>query len=325
MIVVTGASGLVGSFLTEALRQQGHQVKALSRRDFSGRNTSGLTWLQGDLLDPVFLSDVLADATHVFHCAGLVSYAPQDKELLQKINVEGTANLVNACLEKGNIRFCHVSSIAAVEKEKNKPETDENAKWDLNAAHTAYADSKYQGEVEVWRGMAEGLSAVIVNPTIILGPGNWDESSTRLFRYVYDEKPFYTEGKANFVDVRDVVDLMLTLTFSEIRGERFILNAAGLEFQDFFKQIASCFGKKAPDLKISSILVELLWRLEHVRSLITGKRPLITKDTARTTRRNQTYSAGKIKKTLHFGFRPIEETIAWCCSELLRRNALPVN
>ena len=325
MIVVTGASGLIGSFLIEALRQRGFQIKALSRRDFSAKNDSVLTWLQGDLLDPLFLSESLEGATHVFHCAGLVSYAPQDKDLLQKINVEGTANLVNACLEKGNIKLCHVSSIAAVEKEKNKTILDETAKWDLNAEHNAYSESKYHGEVEVWRGVAEGLSAVIVNPSVVLGPGNWEESSTQLFRYVHQEKPFYTEGSANFVDVRDVVEIMLQLAFSDIQSERFILNAGAMEYVDFFGSVAECFNKKAPSLKVSKPLAEVLWRLEHVRSLITGKKPLITKDTARITRRQQTYSSEKVKKVLNFGFRPLEETIAWSCAELQRQNAIPIN
>src|SRR5690606_19404096 len=124
--------------------------------------------------------------------------------------------------------------IAAVENEKNKPIATEDAKWDLNGEHSNYAESKYNAELEVWRGISEGLSAVIVNPTIVLGLGNWAESSTRLFRYVYEEKPFYTAGSANFVDVRDVVEMMLKLTFSDIEGERFILNGGQMEYKDFF-------------------------------------------------------------------------------------------
>jgi nucleoside-diphosphate-sugar epimerase len=142
---------------------------------------------------------------------------------------------------------------------------------------------------------------------------------------VYQEKPFYTEGSANFVDVRDVVAIMLQLAFSDIQGERFILNAAAMEYSEFFGKVATCFNKKKPSLKISMPVAEILWRLEHVRSLITGKKPLITKDTARITRRTQTYSSEKVKKVLNFGFRPLEETIAWSCAELQRLNAIPIN
>lgn len=324
MVVVTGATGLVGSFLVEELLKQGHQVKAISRRSFPSPNPTVLEWLQGDLLDPLFLSDAFAGATHVFHCAGLVSYAPQDKELLQQINVEGTANVVNTCLELGNIKLCYVSSIAAVENEKGKTEADEEAKWDLNSYHSAYADSKYEAELEVWRGISEGLNAVIVNPSIILGPGNWQESSTQLFRYVFNEKPFYTAGSANFVDVRDVVEIMLKLTFSEISGERFILNAGQMPYEDFFKTVANCFGKKAPGFKVGSGMANVLWRLEHVRSLLTGKRPLITRDTARITKRTHNYRAEKVKKVLTCKFRPLAETIAWSCTELKRRHTASV-
>src|SRR5688572_18826845 len=309
MVVVTGATGLVGSFLVEELLKQGHQVKAISRRSFSSPDPGVLEWLQGDLLDPLFLAESFAGATHVFHCAGLVSYAPQDKVLLQQINVDGTANVVNTCLELGNIKLCYVSSIAAVENEKNKTEADENAKWDLNAEHSGYAESKYQAELEVWRGISEGLSAVIVNPSIVLGPGNWNESSTRLFRYVFEEKPFYTAGTANFVDVRDVVDAMLKLTFSEVQGERFILNGGQLTYEDFFGAVADCFGKKAPGIKVGAGLANVLWRLEHVRSLLTGKRPLITRDTARIAGRKHTYNNNKVKKVLTCEFRPLPETI----------------
>lgn len=319
MVVVTGATGLVGSFLVTELLKNGHAVRAISRRTFTSPDPSVLEWLQGDLLDPLFLAEAFAGATHVFHCAGLVSYAPQDKELLQQINVEGTANVVNTCLELGNLKLCYVSSIAAVENEKNKTEADEEAKWDLNATHSDYAESKYQAELEVWRGISEGLPAVIVNPSIILGPGNWQESSTRLFRYVYDENPFYTAGAANFVDVRDVVEMMYKLAFSEVTGERFILNAGTLAYETFFKQVATCFGKKAPGLKVGPGLAGVLWRLEHVRSLLTGKRPLITRDTARITSRTHNYRADKVKKVLSCGFRPLPETIAWSCRELQRR------
>ena len=320
MVVVTGATGLIGSFLVEALLEQGYKVRAISRRSFLSPNPTVLTWLQGDLLDPVFLAEAFEGATHVFHCAGLVSYAPQDKELLQQINVEGTANVVNTCLDLGNIKLCYVSSIAAVENEKNKATADEEAKWDLNAEHSNYAESKYQAELEVWRGISEGLSAVIVNPSIVLGPGNWNESSTRLFRYVFEEKPFYTAGTANFVDVRDVVEAMLKLAFSEVEGERFILNGGQLNYEDFFSAVAKCFGKKAPGLKVGPGLANILWRLEHLRSLLTGKRPLITRDTARIAGRKHGYNSDKVKKVLTCEFRPLPETIAWCCAALQTRN-----
>ncbi|MCX2738433.1 NAD-dependent epimerase/dehydratase family protein [Pontibacter anaerobius] len=317
MVFVTGSSGLIGSFLIPELLRQGHQVKALFRGQIPAvAGADQVQWLEGDVLDPALLRDALVGVRYVFHCAGVVSYAPQDEELLKQVNIEGTANLVDACLEAGSIKLCHVSSIAAVGRPKNVEVLTENSKWDPAAEVSAYAGSKYYGEVEVWRGVAEGLDAVIVNPSIILGPADWSRSSTQLFRYVYNERPFYTAGEANFVDVRDVVEAMLRLTFSEITGERFILNAERMSYKAFFNEAASCFGKKAPAMKVPALLTEVVWRLEHLRARLTKARPLITKDTARVSRKTHFFSNEKIRKTIGFEFRPVSESVGWVCREL---------
>ncbi|MFD2246259.1 NAD-dependent epimerase/dehydratase family protein [Pontibacter ruber] len=318
MIFVTGGSGLIGSFLIEALLELGHPVRALYRGQKPAvRGADKVQWVEGDILDPVLLREALDGVRYVFHCAGLVSYAPQDEELLKKVNVEGTANIVDACLEAGSIKLCHVSSIAAIGRPKGATVLSERNKWDQAEEHSAYASSKYFGELEVWRGVSEGLDTVIVNPSVVLGPADWNRSSTRLFKYVFDERRFYTIGSANFVDVRDVVEAMIRLTFSDISGERFILNAGQLTYKDFFTQAARCLGKKAPGTKVPPALAEVVWRLEHVRSWLTGKRPLITKDTARVSAKSHLFSNEKIKQAVAMDFRPLEETIAWSCSQLL--------
>ncbi|TXK36511.1 NAD-dependent epimerase/dehydratase family protein [Pontibacter qinzhouensis] len=317
-VFVTGGSGLLGSYLISALLAQGHQVKALYRGQVPQLpGSEKVNWLQGDILDPSLLQEVLQGVQYVFHCAGLVSYAPQDEELLKQVNVEGTATIVDACLEAGNIKLCHVSSIAAIGRSKTAPVLSEKNKWDQAEEHSAYASSKYFGELEVWRGVAEGLKAVVVNPSVVLGPADWNRSSTRLFKYVFDEKPFYTIGSANFVDVRDVVEAMIKLTFSEISGERFILNAKQMEYKLFFEQVAYCFGKKAPSRKVIPALAEVVWRFEHVLAKVTGRRPLITKDTARVSGKSHLFSNEKIRQAIAMEFRPLGETIAWCCSQLL--------
>ncbi len=322
MVFVTGGSGLIGTFLIPALLQRGHQVKALYRGQVPAIPGSGqVQWLEGDILDPTFLREALQGVSHVFHCAGLVSYAPQDEEPLKQVNIEGTANIVNACLEQPGIKLCHVSSIAAVGRPKGTDVLTENNKWDPAEEHSAYASSKYWGELEVWRGVAEGLNAVIVNPSIILGPADWSRSSTQLFKYAYKERPFYTGGSANFVDVRDVVEAMLQLTFSDISGERFILNAERLSYKSFFEQAAKCFGKKAPNTKVPPLVAEVVWRLEHVRAMLTGARPLITKQTARVAAKSHTFSNSKICTKLGFSFRPVSASIAWVCQQLQQQVA----
>ncbi len=326
MVVVTGSSGLIGSYLLRQLLAQGHHVKALVRTPPAPIELQhpNLKYLSGDILDVSVLQQAIEDNDYVFHCAGLVSYAPQDADLLKQINVEGTANVVNTCLARRQVKLCHVSSIAAIGKQKNTTVLDETAKWDSNADVSMYASSKYFGELEVWRGIAEGLAAVIVNPSIILGPADWTRSSTQLFKYVFNQNPFYTGGYINFVDVRDVVSTMLTLTFSEIAGERFILNAGQVSYKDFFDKVAFYLNRKAPGIKLPATLTEIVWRMEHLRSFFTGKRPLITKDTARITKRNYLYNSDKVKQQLPFTFKALEETLNWSCRELQLKYQLPV-
>lgn len=327
MIFVTGGSGLVGSFLIPALVARGLQVRALYRKQVPMlAGGEAVEWVEGDLRDTTLLRQALTDVTHVFHCAGLVSYAPQDEEALLQVNVEGTAAVVDACLERPGIRLCQVSSVAALgsgagtEMTAAKPLLlDENTKWDLGAAHGAYATSKYLAELEVWRGISEGLQAVMVCPSVILGPADWTRSSTRLFRYAWQEHRFYTPGNINVVDVRDVVDMMLALTLDlPIRAERYVLSAGPVPLHDFLAQAAACFGRRPPTVAVPDWAAEGIWRLEHARSLLTGARPLITKDTARAGRRPIEYRATKVQQATGLPFRPIQETIAWCCEKLKR-------
>ncbi|MDQ3291114.1 MAG: NAD-dependent epimerase/dehydratase family protein [Bacteroidota bacterium] len=326
MVFVTGSRGLIGSYLLRQLLAEGHQVKALIRTAPTSEDLQhpNLKYIVGDILDVSVLQQAIEDNDIVFHCAGLVSYAPQDAELLKQINVEGTANIVNTCLVRQNVKLCHVSSIAAIGHQKNATVLDETAKWDSQANVSVYASSKYFGELEVWRGIAEGLAAVIVNPSVILGPADWSRSSTQLFKYVFNQNSFYTGGYINFVDVRDVVSSMLALTFSDIKGERFILNAGQVLYKDFFTRIAFYLNRKAPGIKVPSALTEIIWRLESLRSFFTGKRPLITKDTARITKRNYLYTSDKIKKQLPISFKSLEETLNWSCQELRLKYQLSV-
>lgn len=330
MIFVTGGSGLIGSFLLQELRARQLPVRALYRETIPVGAAPGVEWIQGDLLDTDLLRSILrsGDVRHVFHCAGLVSYAPQDEEALLRVNVEGTAALVDACLEQPGIRLGHVSSVAALGTAGGGQQAaptllapgvvNETATWDLGASHPAYATSKYLGELEVWRGVAEGLSAIIVNPSVVLGPGDWSRSSTRLLRYAYQQHTFYTRGLINFVDVRDVVAqlLRLTLELPAISGQRYIVSAGALPLVDFFQQAARAFGRKPPTVEVPAWMAELIWRLEHGRSLLTGGRPLITRDTARAGRRPQRYDASKVEQTTGLPFRPLADTISWCAAGL---------
>jgi len=326
MVFVTGGTGLIGSFLLRALRARGLAVRALHRGPVPDGAAPGVEWLAGDLLDTDLLRAALTPGvTHVFHCAGLVSYAPQDVELLQRMNVDGTAGVVDACLDRPGIRLAHVSSVAALgtPTAPGPQVVTEAAIWDLGAAHTAYATSKYLSELEVWRGAAEGLSTVIVNPSVVLGPGDWHRSSTRLLRYAYDQHRFYTRGLVNFVDVRDVVAqlLALALDLPTVRDQRFILSAGALPLDDFFGQAAAALGRRPPTVAVPDWAAEGIWRLEHVRALLTGARPLITRDTARAGRYPITYANARAQQATSLPFKPLSETITWCAATLIKAAA----
>ncbi len=327
-ILITGATGLVGSATARRFLAEGHAVVVLHRpgsdrsllRDLEGR----IRWQEGDILDVVSLEKALADVDYVIHAAAVVSFVPRDEATMYKVNVEGTANVVNACLKRGIRKLCHVSSVAALGRPDPRmiaSDTtiviNETQRWTDSPNNSAYAKSKYLAEVEVWRGIAEGLSVVIVNPSLILGEGDWQKSSTQLFKYVYDGKPFYTEGTVNYIDVRDIAEAIYQLTLSEIENERFILSAGTATYRELFAAIAEGFGKKPPHIKVGSGLAGGIWRVEAVRSWLTGSRPLITKDTARSAAHHFEFSNAKIKKALSFDFQPLDKTVKRVCESFL--------
>lgn len=336
MIFVTGATGLIGSFLVRELLARGLAVRALYRGTAPTTTFPTVEWVQGDILDATLLATTISpEVTHVFHCAGLVSYAPQDEDALLQTNVEGTAAIVDACLARPGIRLGYVSSVAALglpaqpseeQPTAQKQVVTEKATWDLGASHPAYATSKYLGELEVWRGAAEGLAAVIINPSVVLGPGDWERSSTRLLRYAYDEHRFYTKGLLNFVDVRDVVAQLARLVLDlppSPTVERYILNGGAYPLGDFLREAATAFGRRPPTVAVPDWAAEIIWRLEHGRAVLTGARPLITRDTARAGRQHIAYDASKVQLATGLGFRPLGETIAWATQALKTNRSSP--
>jgi nucleoside-diphosphate-sugar epimerase len=325
MIFVTGATGLVGSHLMLELLRSGQAVRAIRRpsgdtgmlkkvfhlySDEPEELFSRIEWIEGDITDIFALEDGMEGVDAVYHCAALVSFLPEDRNRLMQINTVGTANVVNAALEKKVRKLCHVSSIAALGRPENMADViDENLVWKTSRHNSVYAISKYGAEREVWRGTAEGLDAVIVNPSIILGVAGPTQGSSRIFNTVWKGLKFYPPGKNGFVDVRDVARAMVLLMKSDINNERFILSAENLEYIRLFEMMASAMGKQAPTVKVSPLLSGLAWRVEKVRSMITGVKPLITPETAHTAVQRYEYSGEKIKNALGFAFTPLEETV----------------
>lgn len=309
-ILVTGASGLVGEELLKQLLAQGYYVKALFNKTPVSITHPKLFAIQCDILDVVKLEESLGGVTRVFHCAGIVSFDPADKFSLLKINVEGTANVVNACIICGVRKLVHVSSVAALGRIRKEETITEEMNWSEETSNSIYGKSKYLGELEVWRGIGEGLQAAIINPTIILGGNNWDAGSAAIFKTAYNEFKWYTDGVSGFVDVKDVAKSMILLMNSDISGQRFIINGENLPYQDIFSEIAAEFGKKPPYKKVTPFLAGLVWRMEAIKSMVTGKKHLLTKETARTAQAKVYFDTGKFLNAFpDFKFTKIKDTI----------------
>ena len=318
MILVTGASGLVGSQLVTQLVKAGKKVKALYRSSIPvTEGAEKIEWVRGDILDVVALEEAMIGVQQVYHCAAIVSFNPKNKAALYKTNVEGTANVVNACLNANIQKLVFVSSVAALGRIREDTPINETMNWSEETSNSEYGKTKYFAEMEVWRGIGEGLDAVIVNPVIILGSGDWEKGSSELFKSAYDEFPWYTEGSGGFVDVVDVVKAMILLMESNFSAERFILCADNLTYRDVFTQMANNFGKKPPHRKVTPLLAAIVWRLEAVKAMFTGKDPLLTKETARTAAAKVRFDNKKLKLFFaNFEYTPVPVSLKRICSEL---------
>jgi nucleoside-diphosphate-sugar epimerase len=313
MIAVTGANGLLGKFIVRSLTEAGYDVVAITRKRTEFEDTR-VRQRTADITDTFALTDALSDVTTVIHAAAIVSLNPAAKDKMHEVNVVGTQNLVNACLEMGIPRLIYISSVAAMSKPKGVSIIDENAKWIPGAHQPNYGESKYLAELEVYRGNEEGLQTCIISPSVILAIGDWNRSSARLFKFVWNEKPFYTEGQFNYVDVRDVCEMILTIIQKDLYGEKFIASAGSISFFDFFSKAADRLGKRKPFLKIPTRLVEWVATLDLWRTRVTGGEPFMDKKALRINREPFLYSNSKAKKILQIQFRTIDESLDWCCS-----------
>ncbi len=318
MILVTGATGLVGSHLIKALVAQGKSVRALYRSEIpSSPELNAVDWFNADILDIVALEEAMIGITQVYHCAAIVSFTAKNKKSLHHTNIEGTANIVNACLNANIEKLLFVSSVAALGRIREDQAINETMNWTEETSNSEYGKSKYLAEIEVWRGMGEGLKVVVVNPVIILGASDWSKGSTAIFKSAYDEFPWYTAGSSGFVDVLDVVEAMILLMESSICDQRFILSGENLPYRDIFTMIANAFHKKAPHKKVTALLAEIVWRFEGIKGRITGKSPLLTKETSITARATVQFDNSKLLKALpQFQYRNMQTSINRICSEL---------
>lgn len=327
MVFVTGATGLLGSHLLYHLVGEGNEVYALKRessrlenvREVFGYYPGGMQvwdriqWVEGDVLKPEKWEPVVKEAACVYHCAAVVSFAGQDKERLLDINLKGTENVTRLC-RKYRVRLCYVSSIAALGDARYEGEVvDEETPMILETIRSVYSQSKIAAENRVWQYVRKGLDAVIVNPSIILGPGHWGRSSTQLFMTVSKGMPFYTDGVCGYVDVRDVCRSMIRLSRDRhIRGERFVVNGGNYSYKALFSEIARAAGHRPPAVEMKSWMTSVAWRTLAIAGKITGKQPAFTRETARSSHHKSYYSSAKLKSVYpDFSFYTLPETVGY--------------
>ncbi len=335
MDLVTGGSGLIGSHLLLELALQKRSLRAIKRegtdlstvkelfqyyREQDGMALfSGIEWVDADLTDLEALKDAMKGVERVFHAAGFVSYDPRDRERLIELNAEVTKQLVDIALFEGVRAFGHVSSTSALGKPADGEPVDEAAKWKVDHRNNDYSVSKYMAEREVWRAREEGLPSFIVNPCIVLGPGDPARSSTTLIGSVADGNPFYPPGSNAFIDARDVAETLVhLLDREEQEGERFVLIGENRSFRSVMERIAEELGEKGPGIEAGRLLMEGAWRSEAALRSLTGRTPKITKTTARNGLRELCYSAEKARNAFGFSPRPVDEAIRNACTFLRR-------
>lgn len=313
MILVTGGSGFLGSYLIRSLLKKDFRVRAIKRPDSNlsplADLNSKIEWINCDVRDPLGMEEAMNGVEKLYHCASMVSFNSRKRKEMYSVNVEGTANVMNAALNMGVKKVLHVSSIATFGRVKGGAAINENTRWTESAVNSHYSKSKFRSEREVWRAMAEGLNGVIVNPAVILGAWFPDKGTSKFFNRVLQGQRFYTEGVNAFVDVRDCVSLMIQLMESEISNQRFIISSENLSYRTLLEKIAHHLNKKAPTKNANNFLLQSAVFAERIRSRLINREPLINPETARIGQEKYFYDNSKIINALQFKFKPIEETI----------------
>ncbi|WP_040280423.1 NAD-dependent epimerase/dehydratase family protein [Psychroserpens damuponensis] len=327
MILVTGGTGLVGSHLLYKLVSNGASVRAMYRRphklefvkkvfayytDEAETLYNKIEWIEANINDIPSLEAAFTSITHVYHCAAFISFEPNKYQELRKINIKGTANIVNLCISNHIKKLCYISSIAAIGQEPHEDTLiTEKTEWNPEADNSVYAITKYGAEMEVWRGTQEGLDAVIVNPGIILGPGFWKgNGSGSLFRQIHNGLRYFPKGTSAYVDVWDVVDSMIALMDSDLKNERYILIAENLPLRTFLDKVAKALQVKPPRKAATPMLLAIAWRLDWLSHTLFGKRRKLSKQMVHSISSKTVFDNSKLKEDLDFNFTAIDESIA---------------
>lgn len=325
MILVTGATGLVGTHLLVELIKQNDTVRALYRSNTKKESAKKvfsfyfpeekkhlfdqIDWVQADLNDIPKLTEAFEGVTHVYHCAAKISFNPSHYKELRKVNIEGTANIVNLCIIKKVKKLCYISSIATLGKNLLNTPIDEKAEWNPETTNSVYAITKYGAEMEVWRGVQEGLNAVIVNPGIIIGPGFFNTGSGYLFKRIHAGMSYYTTGITGFVAIQDVIAIIHQLMNGNYTNQRYILVGENLSYKNAFTKIAEALHKTPPKKKASPFLMKIAYYAQGISYIFFRTNRSIFKSSIRSAFSTTHYENDKVKKELMHTFYPIEKSI----------------
>lgn len=325
MILITGSTGLVGSHLLAQLVAKHPKIRATKRASSdlsifriilalyypqnSAEMEERIQWVTADLTDIPALTKAFEGISKVYHCAAYISFDPKNFYKLKKANIEGTANVVNLCLKNDVEKLIHVSSIATLGEEPNNKPMDETSDWNPEAPNSVYAITKYGAEMEVWRGQQEGLATAIVNPGVIIGPGNWNSGSCVIFKRAARGIPRYTTGSSGFVGVWDVVKAMQLLMNSDLQGQRYVLVAENRDYKQFIIAVCNALGAKVPKKPIGRRSMLMLAVLDYWRSKLFGGKQKLIKDTVESLYSTSNFNGKKALEIPGFEYQDLEQAI----------------
>lgn len=315
---------MVGAHLLYFLLKEDKPVRAIHRKDSDLNSVKKIfslytsdpeilfdkiQWMEADIIDIPALTEAFEGVTYVYHCAAFISFDPSKYKLLKKINVEGTANIVNFCLAKNVKKLCYVSSVTTHGKSLQGKLIDETTSWNPDEKNSVYSITKYGAEMEVWRGTQEGLNAVIVNPGVILGISPHAGGSEAIVKLGSKGISFYPTGGVGIVDVQDVVKAMVLLMDSDIKDQQYILVGENISYRDLLTQLAVLSGKEPPKWKLSKSFMLFLSNVDWLLSSVFGSKRKLVKATVRSMFNTSFYDTSKIKDQFNFEFTPTAETL----------------
>lgn len=324
MILVTGATGFLGvHLLMELSEKEQTPIKALYRTESkkeealqvflkynpyadAAKKWHQIIWEKADITDLPSLETVFKKITQIYHCAAYVTFDSSKFNLLKKVNIEGTANLVNLALSNNITSFCYVSSIATLNLNPGEKLYTEKSQWNPEANNSDYAISKFGGEMEVWRGIQEGLNAVIVNPGVIFGSGFFNTGSGEIFKKVANGIPFYTPGGTGYVSVTDCVQIMRQLMIQGHFNERFILVCKNNTHKSVINTIAEHLNVQSPKKEITKKWLTLISKFEYILNCISNYQPNIPLDIINSLYSISEYNNNKIVSLLNWNFEELE-------------------